>query len=330
MYMICFGLQMLSVSMSYGVIQSDDPGCTGFVWLFLVGLLMIISPISAKTWAIYRVFSEAAKLRHFDWDSRRLFLVTVCPPLFACILYLSAWSVYDDGLSANRTSYHQQNDYVSSECALSESFVVPPALFLLLSLGYLSYLSFKARHVPSNWNESKYLGFTLFTFLLIIVFYLVLTLSPHFSEEPSSLWLLRSLCTFMLIQCVLFLLFYVKFMVIHGCITKEVTQRRHSDLVEEIEASNKSKGSMPETSPPPISKENNRSKRLRPTISLLSEREATATATATNTEIEGPSRGFKHVHPSSPLPDEVEEDDGDNVEIVKMSTMDNRWISTPL
>ena len=247
MVLILFGLELLSISISFGVIEFGDSNngyCGGYVWLIIGGLVLILSPIAGKTWAIYEVFAYAEKLQEFEWGSRRLFIVFVLIPFLSFIIYLSIWTVSDDGMSGSSLRYNDINDHLIEYCDYNFDYIYTPCIICILGLVLLSFLSFRSRHVPANWRESKYLALTVFSFVLIMSLFVPLVFIQSITDL-STLWLLRSLCGAILIQCVLALLFYTKFYIVFGgIIDHEGNMIDHNDALSEMEASSRMRSKL--------------------------------------------------------------------------------------
>jgi len=237
MYIILVGLSFLSVNASYGVFDHHRGGCAVYVWLMVIGLYLTMVSITAKTWAIYLVFAYAENLKEFQWTTKKLGLTFVAAPMVVVLIYLSVWTAVDEGMIYAKYYYDPYTHTMVGFCAYNPSLSGVFFLFMILAILFLCFLALRARHVPYNFNEAKYLGLCIFTiFLCFCVFVAVL----YFDFiDPTTGYILRTISAFILIQSVLASLFYVKFwIVVYGGKVEETALENdgdHNAIISQLE-----------------------------------------------------------------------------------------------
>eukprot|EP01084_Bolivina_argentea_P179816 310696_1 len=237
MYIILFGLEVISIAISHGAVEHHKAGCGIYIWLLMTGLVLTLSPISAKTWAIYNVFAYAENLKDFTWSSKRLFAAFVFTPFAISTIYMGVWTIFDKSMVNYYLYYDDERDYLAAYCPLNMYWSIIPFICVIISLIVLVVLAVKSRHVPENWNESKYLVLCIFTYIIIVSMFIPIVFFDYFDQNTKQI--LRALCGTVLIQCILTFLFYIKFGIVFsgGMIDNPELDRRHSEMVQEIEAS---------------------------------------------------------------------------------------------
>jgi len=134
--------------------------------------------------------------------------------------------------------YDYDREYLYRTCEYDRNWILVPFLVLFIGLSLLAVLVSRARHVPENWNEAKYLAICVVTHIIVIAIYAPITFSTFL--DISTKWLLRSLCSLILVQCILVFLFYIKFWIVrHGTATAHRLSVDVHQMVQEMEASSR-------------------------------------------------------------------------------------------
>eukprot|EP00004_Rigifila_ramosa_P005704 TRINITY_DN16371_c0_g1_i1.p1 TRINITY_DN16371_c0_g1~~TRINITY_DN16371_c0_g1_i1.p1 ORF type:complete len:988 (-),score=221.17 TRINITY_DN16371_c0_g1_i1:10-2745(-) len=145
--------------------------CAARMWVPPIAFTMLYGALFAKTWRIYRIFNnpslKAIVITNVDLAVKIGFLLGVDLVLVA--LWFAAAKVEPALAFRDSTVY--------ATCQLNGGSVYP-ALLLAFKIGLLIFgavLAFQTRTVRSSFNESKYIAFTLYNQLFV-----VLLVSPIF------------------------------------------------------------------------------------------------------------------------------------------------------
>jgi ABC-type branched-subunit amino acid transport system substrate-binding protein len=136
------------------------------IWLPPIAFLLIISPLMAKTWRLWKIFSLSS-IRVVPVPLTTLILMVsamVLVQIIICIVWVSLGTVQP--IVVNDRNDRTQA-YVLCKSILANrisSYVTFGYIGLILLVG--CYLAFKIRKLPRDFNESKWIGRTLYNIFL--------------------------------------------------------------------------------------------------------------------------------------------------------------------
>ncbi|XP_078466710.1 metabotropic glutamate receptor 3-like [Lampetra planeri] len=166
-YILLFGVFMC-YSMTFFFIAKPSPSVCTLRRLGLgTSFAMCYAALLTKTNRIARIFNSvkegAQRLKFISPASQ----VLICMALICCqILFIIAWLVVEPPGDRRDTSLEKRN-VVTLKCNVQDSS-------MLISLGYdvilvvlCTVYAFKTRKCPENFNEAKFIGFTMYTTCII-------------------------------------------------------------------------------------------------------------------------------------------------------------------
>jgi len=179
--MLVFGFLitvMLSSSL-YSVLPKSDSLCMARPSVTALGLVGLLSCLFAKTYRIHKIFNTR-KLSQNKITDGQLFIF-VGSMLFVESILLLAWGIADEPAHFQRIDNLKSDEftlYLVDECTESDTFVALQMTFVAFFLAWGSYLAFKTRDIPSDFNESLYISasigvLTFASILLIPINYIV-------------------------------------------------------------------------------------------------------------------------------------------------------------
>lgn len=220
LWVVLVGCVLFSISISLFVELPGNVNCAGYMWVLYYSLSLMLVPICGKTWAIYTIFALATNLKEFKWTNKKLAAYFIGIPLFSVTVLLIVWSAaqsFDPVYVVDTT-----NGELIPECPFSFDSDNPHSVYVILSIisvfmlfFFVCYVSWQSRSVPANFRESLWLGACIFTVTLVSIFFLPMLI---INEESSQIVSIRKVAgiisAFIVLECILFFLFWIKFLII--------------------------------------------------------------------------------------------------------------------
>jgi hypothetical protein len=147
------GLSFVFASALVQVAHVAVPVCNAAVWLFNIGFTLTFGAIFAKTFRLYAIFGNPV-LRSLTITNRQL-LKALAIFLAYDIIIIILWQT----LSPYIVSEEIYPQCKTSGSKLYSGFLIAEKGLLLL---YGAFLTYQVSGVPSNYNESKWLGLSLY------------------------------------------------------------------------------------------------------------------------------------------------------------------------
>ncbi|XP_076442710.1 putative G-protein coupled receptor CG31760 [Babylonia areolata] len=182
--MIC-GAVLMCLAVLLMFPEPTGPLCTIFVWLFHMGISLLYGSLLIKTWRISVIFNSRRKVNLTD--KVLLQRLAFIPGVMA--LCLAAWSavrpphVITVVMPDSKKFFSCSFDYWN--------FSVFGAEVLMLLFGV--YLSFTVRKAPAQFNESKYITWSIYNAIIMGVFITIITQIMASSVGPDVLYVLLML-----------------------------------------------------------------------------------------------------------------------------------------
>lgn len=183
--MMLGGIAILYFQLYIWIGPQTAGSCVSKIWLPIFGFGMLMGPMLAKTFRIWKIFDNS-KLR-----ARRLLTGHLMGMSAAVIsvnlILLIIWTAVDPLKPISlENNYYFCGSYNNN---FQTGFIIVFAVYngLLLILG--SFLSYKTRSVVSSFNESTYIAYTMYNFLLcmavLLPIYYVVSASDN-KEFPRA------------------------------------------------------------------------------------------------------------------------------------------------
>lgn len=151
---------------------------------FIMGVSFTIcyAPLLMKMFRIHRIFKHAGQLRRLSPSSligrRSLLLITaglVAVQVLFCALVFSA-----DPPGLTEKFYHERNELVL-ECEFNKLSFAIYFLYNAVLIIWCTFYAFRTRHFPKNFNESMYIGITLYLTCVVWVVFFATFLNADYS-----------------------------------------------------------------------------------------------------------------------------------------------------
>ena len=167
------------------------------IWLPPIAFTLMLAPLLAKTWRLHRIFTLAS-LKTTPIPLWKLILMVLCLTLIQvgiCVAWISAGTVQP-------TTINDANDPKTAYriCSLGDgkasanrvaSYVTYGYLGLLLLIG--AYYAFRVRNLPKDFNESRWIGFSIYNTILFSV--IIVILGYALTDFRVTVLILICVCT---------------------------------------------------------------------------------------------------------------------------------------
>ena len=195
------GIILMSADASTGT-------CTSALWLYVVGMSLILGNIFAKTYRTWRLFSNQNHFFLVKIHDHHILPISLVVMSLAIVI-LIVWTVMDAPTVHRSTKGVDDLEYVlicdSTDHGL-EFFVTTVAYFGFLLLVAL-FLSFNTRNVGDAFNESKVLTLCVYNLTQVLIIVIVCALAL---DSPDARYILVVICLIFGVTVTIGLLFIPK------------------------------------------------------------------------------------------------------------------------
>jgi len=223
---VLFGCLLLSVSIMVFPFMPQDAPCQVLAWSLHFSFIYIMAPITGKTWRLYMIFYVGKKKLHsFNITTWRLSIYFLIIPSLGVLGYLIAWTIKEkDWTQWEVESNGENREY----CYLNNMFLTISLACVGVLLLYLVRLAYGVKDVPRNFNESFWLGASIYTLSLILLFIIPISIIPSIPPEVKQV--LGGIACLAALEAVLGFLFWRKFYMIW--FHQEEIKKHHKDNEE--------------------------------------------------------------------------------------------------
>lgn len=183
--LILLGLALINVGLMVSCLGPTGLTCTLTAWFVIIGVALIIGSLLAKTWRIFKIFSNIRVRTASIRDADLLKVVGAILSIFVALLIvatiangtLHATIEYSDvDPLYSYYSCHSDNPNVDTALIIVTSILVGVFILILAGLTYFT------RHVDSSYNESVYIAATIYCFTLLIILLIPIILTNPDTE----------------------------------------------------------------------------------------------------------------------------------------------------
>ncbi|ETO25434.1 hypothetical protein RFI_11702 [Reticulomyxa filosa] len=205
-----FGCLLLSISIILFPFMPQNAPCQLLAWMTHFAFVYIFAPITGKTWRIYMIFYTAKRnLQQFNFTTWKLSLFFLCVPSLLILAYLLTWTFVQTSWTVWLV---QKNGEHQSDCSLDSTFVSISLTCAGLILLWLIRLAIGVKDVPKNFNESFWLGASIYTLALIMLFMGPIAVISSISTEVKQV--LAGVASWIALESVILFLFWTKYYII--------------------------------------------------------------------------------------------------------------------
>jgi ABC-type branched-subunit amino acid transport system substrate-binding protein len=173
--------------------EPTDWICALRIWLPPMALVIMLTPLLAKTWRLHRIFTLST-LKRTPIPLWKLIVMVSCLSLIQvaiCIAWISAGTIkpviIDDKQNVTRAYKICAQNNVNRICA----YVTYGYLGLLMLIG--AYYAFRVRNLPKDFNESRWIGFSIYNTLLFSI--IIVILGYSLTDFKVTVLILICVCT---------------------------------------------------------------------------------------------------------------------------------------
>ncbi|KND00091.1 uncharacterized protein SPPG_04432 [Spizellomyces punctatus DAOM BR117] len=166
-FFILLGLGLVLLGVFVDAARPTALACTTYAWLLIIGISMVLVNLLVKLWRIYWIFDN--RVLHSNAMPDVVLLRASGTLLLFPVLLLCIWS----GLSPRQsrrvenTSAGTYTDVCSSpNTAVQNGVTIALEVYAGLLMLCLTFLAIKTRQVWSEFNESKFIGLTVYNILV--------------------------------------------------------------------------------------------------------------------------------------------------------------------
>ncbi|ETO11886.1 hypothetical protein RFI_25488 [Reticulomyxa filosa] len=236
---ILFGCFLLSASIIVLPFMPQKVSCLLLPWLLHLSFVLILAPITGKTWRIYMIFYMASKkFKRFNFTTWKLALFFIILPLVVVVAYLLTWTF----LQKDWTQWEVETNGENKEyCSLESLFLTISLTCGAVLLLWLVRLAIGVKGVPKNFNESFWLGAAIYTLALVMLF--MIPISVINSVPPEVKQTLGGIAAWIALEAVLAFIFWRKYYMIwfHS---EEMNTRKSTTSPEDSGMSNTESSGM--------------------------------------------------------------------------------------
>jgi ABC-type branched-subunit amino acid transport system substrate-binding protein len=168
--------------------------CALRIWLPPMAFILIMAPLLAKTWRLHKIFT-LANLKVVPIPLWRL--VVMCIALALVQLVICIFWIAMGTIQPKITNDPNDRNVAYLTCGSNSAnqvsaYVTYGYLGLLMVVG--SYITFRVRNLPKDFNESRWIGLSIYNTLLFSI--IILILGYALSKFPVTVLILICVCTF--------------------------------------------------------------------------------------------------------------------------------------
>jgi len=189
--------------------QTDLPACQATPWLYFVGFCITFGSLFAKICRVFHLFQAAARMQRTSFTTKDTIII-VSIVLSVDIVILTIWTVVDPlqwerfVLTADKYGVTLSSQgYCTCDTWLIFAGIIAAYHFLLMGIACL--MCYKARDIPTEFSEGKYVAIAMVSNLQIFVVGLPVLLILGTDSETS--FFVRSVIIWMNDFAVLVLIF---------------------------------------------------------------------------------------------------------------------------
>ncbi|TPX68403.1 hypothetical protein SpCBS45565_g03164 [Spizellomyces sp. 'palustris'] len=166
-FLILLGLGLVLLGVFADAARPTVLACTSYAWLLVIGISLVLVNLLVKLWRIYWIFDN--RVLHSNAMPDVVLLRTSGTLIFFPVLLLCIWSILSprQPRRVENTSAGTYTDVCSSPNeAVQNGVTIALEIYAGLLMLCLTFLAIKTRRVWSEFNESKFIGLTVYNFLL--------------------------------------------------------------------------------------------------------------------------------------------------------------------
>lgn len=216
--LILLGIVLCITSQIFWDVSQTTFTCVMKIWLLAIGFGLIMGNLLAKTYRIFKIFSNAkvTSLVIRDIDLLKFTLAVILLEIIMLCAY-----TFPAGLPTPVVLQSQSDSLLKYiECKVPSSFLQTAGIIMLLGVNFLLVLAaviiaYLTRNVDSAFNESRYIAYTVYVFLLVTIILLPLYYTAGDSRSSvTRQFIIRTIAILVAMYFCLFALFLPKIILV--------------------------------------------------------------------------------------------------------------------
>jgi hypothetical protein len=170
-----------------------DYTCALRIWIPPMAFILIMAPLLTKTWRLHRIFTLGSlKVRPYPLS----YLIAMCAVLFTvqfiiCIFWIALGTIKPVIVPDANDKKIAYVVCASNQSNRIASYVTYGYLGLLMLIG--CYLTFRVRNLPKDFNESRWIGFSIYNTMLFSI--IIIIVGYALNKFPITVMILICVCT---------------------------------------------------------------------------------------------------------------------------------------
>lgn len=189
--LILFGIIMVNASLIIWTIPQTQFTCILKIWILCVGFALIMGNLLAKTYRIFKIFTnvKVSTSAITDLDLLKFSGAVIFLEVILLIIYTFGSGTLPDAVVVNSTT-NSLYSYISCQIEDNEGFQTAMTIIIiafneiLVILGAI--IAYLTRNVDSAFNESAYIGATMYCYIFLSVIFLALYYTNGDSAGSAS------------------------------------------------------------------------------------------------------------------------------------------------
>lgn len=174
LFLILFGLFLVSVGAIMFALEPADGVCIAQVWLVTLGYTLELVPLLVKVAAINRLMLATRRFRRIRIDPKIL-MMTVAGVTLAVATYLTVWTIIDPPLRYEDAFLEDNNRIIKTlECkSKSDAWAVVALCVEAVLILAATVIAYQSRQFKTEFNSSTHLGIMIYSHFVFFGFRVV-------------------------------------------------------------------------------------------------------------------------------------------------------------
>jgi len=190
-YTIVVGVILSTVSVSMWTTADNGP-CVLRGWLLVLGTSLIFGSLFVREWRLLMIF-KSAKLGRRIFTNKDL-AIGLAAIVAINLVVLIVWTAVAPPYRQETIKMSSDEDEITYECDVSfpsSVFVIILIVLQALLLAFNCLVSFFLRNLPSTFNESKHIAFTVYNSAIMMI--VAITLIIIFNDDKTAVLVILAL-----------------------------------------------------------------------------------------------------------------------------------------
>lgn len=220
--LMLFGAAVGYGSMFTWIGMPNKAACALRIWLPPLAFILILAPLLAKTWRLHRIFTLGSlKIVPIRLWKLVLFVTAlVLLQIIICAFWIGFGTI--EPITVNDPNNFTSSNVICEQNSANRIATWATFGYLGLCLLVGAYYAFRVRNLPKEFNESRFIGFTIYNCILIVVIFIILGYT--LTNFPATVMILICIATWIISTAAVGFMLLPKFWTLY----KDPSQRSSS------------------------------------------------------------------------------------------------------